>query len=183
MSSHKRTPFSVIKTVKCTCEVCGTEFYRTQYKISIRKHLYCSKRCGYYDRKRKRNILAADFPVNQSIDALGYVVVKINRRQYRQHRLVMENHLGRPLVDGEVVHHINGIKHDNRIENLRLFSSHSEHMKEECFQRKKWSIERDNCIICGTDNIVHHARGMCRHCYPKLITRPNRKLRKIMLMK
>jgi hypothetical protein len=44
----------------------------------------------------------------------------------KQHRRIMEEYLGRRLQPWEVVHHINGIKTDNRIENLQLMTA-SEH--------------------------------------------------------
>lgn len=37
--------------------------------------------------------------------------------------MVMEAHLGRALLPEETVHHKNGVRHDNRLENLELWSS------------------------------------------------------------
>jgi hypothetical protein len=56
-----------------------------------------------------------------SISADGYVVLSWQGRQYRQHRLMMMQQLGRDLHPHENVHHKNGVRHDNRLENLEIW--------------------------------------------------------------
>jgi len=70
------------------------------------------------------------------ISSDGYMLVysrthpnRDSENMVREHRLIMEKHIGRNLKKTEVVHHENRNRLDNRIENLRLFKNHSEHLK------------------------------------------------------
>lgn len=73
---------------------------------------------------------------------IGYIVryAPNHPRAYRnmvyEHILIAEKKIGRRLKKGEVVHHINRIKYDNRPENLIVFKNNQEHLKHHREQRK-----------------------------------------------
>lgn len=56
-------------------------------------------------------------------DGYSYTYMGEKRQWVGTHRIIMENHLGRRLIKGENVHHINGVRDDNRLENLELWAT------------------------------------------------------------
>lgn len=73
-------------------------------------------------------------------NANGYISRMVNGEHVYEHRYVMERHLGRRLSADENVHHVNGDKADNRLENLELWSS-SQPSGQRVADKVRWAIE------------------------------------------
>lgn len=119
------------------CENCDKIITRSHYECKTRKMFFCSEKCR--GKWVSKNMLKEKHPMwkgGRYKTSDGYIVIKSPNHPnkdgggyFKEHRLVMENVLGRYLDKKEVVHHINGIRDDNRIENLKLFKNNYEHQK------------------------------------------------------
>lgn len=105
------------------CLVCGKQFrpFRANSK-------YCSRPCAW-SQNGGHNRKDESWWQNPKGYIEGRVWINGKQVSRKQHRWLMEKHLGRLLGRHEIVHHRNGVKTDNRIENLELqtFGQHSVH--------------------------------------------------------
>ena len=104
------------------CQECGEAVKRKSRK-------FCSHKCKGAARGRKLR----KPEMWRKPNARGYIDGTVwlpdgTQRHAMQHRWFMEQHLERELLSTEDVHHINGVRHDNRIENLQVID-HGEHTK------------------------------------------------------
>lgn len=109
-------------------------------------HTYCSMhrhRVEKYGDPGPVHRLVAEKGKARRIDSNGYVVVsdyKGRKGGALEHRVVMMEHLGRDLHSHESIHHINGDRSDNRLENLELWSS-SQPAGQRIEDKVKWAKE------------------------------------------
>lgn len=102
--------------IKCMLPDCSNIFSITRKRFKTSQSSFCSMVC--YHKSRNPNY-------------------KQWRQGLRIARKLMSEYIGRPLFPSEVVHHIDGNHANNNINNLKLFSSNSEHLKHHHHKRIK----------------------------------------------
>jgi hypothetical protein len=111
-SRHSKCPKCRAKDRRVPCQKCGE---LKQYTSAACKNCYSQKLDENGNWKGGRIVHKA-----------GYLMVKVpgwkkNNGYKFEHTIVMEEYLGRELLPGENVHHKNGVRDDNSIENLELW--------------------------------------------------------------
>jgi hypothetical protein len=118
-----------------TCKWCRRKFLSNLFHA--KEQQCCSRSCGLKAvcasrPSRFKGENGTNWRGGRCVDRRGYILVwapdhpsRVGKRKpyVQEHRLVMEKHLGRILKPHEHVHHKNGKRDDNRIENLELWTT------------------------------------------------------------
>ncbi len=109
--------------VSLTCVICSNTFSVIPSRAATAK--YCNYRCHQIGEGRKGGIVRGE---QVKLGSKGKAYTKTKGRH--THRVVAEEKIGRKLLPGEVVHHIDGNRLNNTPANLEVLPSQSEHARE-----------------------------------------------------
>lgn len=152
-----------VDKVTVPCAFCGKDVTRYPSQLKGRKYIFCGRECAAKfsrkDTNPERYLEYRDYTANAARFSelakknnptkmtpemrekirnarLGTGEQKGYRKKYgrHEHRVVAEEKLGRPLQPGEVVHHIDGNKQNNKPENLQIMTQ-AEHARLHMEQR------------------------------------------------
>ncbi|MEI7494509.1 MAG: HNH endonuclease signature motif containing protein [Alphaproteobacteria bacterium] len=131
LTNKKINRFTIIESVKiggqkkwkCICE-CGNIKYHLTYDLTSNK----IKSCGCYNREVSKDRMSGvnnhNWKGGSTIRKNGYKEIKFGENRGKlEHRVIYEQYYGIKLKPHQNIHHINGVKLDNRIENLELWDT------------------------------------------------------------
>ena len=130
---------------RCVCD-CGSIKHIAKTSLTTGKTRSCGCLRDEISRSQPRSDKSSSWRGGRRIDG-GYVMLYMpdypgakSNGYVREHKYVMEKHIGRRLNEKESVHHINGDKQDNRIDNLELWSK-SQPSGQRVSDKLKWAYE------------------------------------------
>ena len=117
------------------CEECGKKISMPPSQYERSKRHFCSRRCHMKHMNRELNPTRMTPETRKKLSIARKEKLSLGSQSYEKtlgrhtHRIVAEQKIGRPLRKGEVVHHIDGNKHNNEPENLMVFRSQADHAR------------------------------------------------------